>query len=55
VPAHPYELACFPQSWFRFLQLPVVSYALPARMAGLLCVSSALRRRLTITSTTFGP
>jgi squalene-hopene/tetraprenyl-beta-curcumene cyclase len=27
----PFELACFPQSWFRYLQLPVVSYALPAR------------------------
>jgi squalene-hopene/tetraprenyl-beta-curcumene cyclase len=26
----PFELACFPQSWFRFLRLPVVSYALPA-------------------------
>ncbi|MBV9123555.1 MAG: squalene--hopene cyclase [Planctomycetes bacterium] len=29
----PFELACFPQSWFRFLQLPVVSYALPALIA----------------------
>jgi squalene-hopene/tetraprenyl-beta-curcumene cyclase len=26
----PFELACFPQSLFRFLRLPVVSYALPA-------------------------
>jgi squalene-hopene/tetraprenyl-beta-curcumene cyclase len=33
VPALPYELACFPQSWFRFLRLPVVSYALPALVA----------------------
>lgn len=33
VPALPFELACFPQSWFRFLQLPVVSYALPALIA----------------------
>jgi squalene-hopene/tetraprenyl-beta-curcumene cyclase len=29
----PFELACLPQSWFRFLQLPVVSYALPALIA----------------------
>lgn len=29
----PFELACFPQSWFRFFRLPVVSYALPALIA----------------------
>ena len=29
----PFELACFPQSWFAFLRLPVVSYALPALIA----------------------
>jgi squalene-hopene/tetraprenyl-beta-curcumene cyclase len=29
----PFELACFPRSWYRFLQLPVVSYALPALIA----------------------
>jgi squalene-hopene/tetraprenyl-beta-curcumene cyclase len=29
----PFELACFPQSWFRFLRLHVVSYALPALIA----------------------
>ena len=29
----PFELACFPQSWFRFFQLPVVSYAIPALVA----------------------
>src|SRR5207302_10134835 len=29
----PFELACVPQSWFRFLLLPVVSYALPALIA----------------------
>jgi len=29
----PFELACFPQAWFRFLRLPVVSYALPALIA----------------------
>ena len=33
VPYLPFELACFPQSWYRFLQLPVVSYALPALIA----------------------
>jgi squalene-hopene/tetraprenyl-beta-curcumene cyclase len=29
----PFELACLPQDWFRFLRLPVVSYALPALIA----------------------
>jgi squalene-hopene/tetraprenyl-beta-curcumene cyclase len=29
----PFELACFPQAWYRFLQLPVVSYAIPALVA----------------------
>ena len=33
VPALPFELACFPQSWFRYLRIPVVSYALPALIA----------------------
>ncbi|MFQ3592340.1 MAG: prenyltransferase/squalene oxidase repeat-containing protein, partial [Gemmataceae bacterium] len=33
VPTLPFELACFPQSWYRFLGLPVVSYALPALIA----------------------
>jgi squalene-hopene/tetraprenyl-beta-curcumene cyclase len=33
VPPLPFELACFPQSWYRFLQIPVVSYALPALIA----------------------
>lgn len=33
VPPLPFELACFPQSWFRFLKLRVVSYALPALIA----------------------
>lgn len=32
-PALPFELAIFPQSLFRFLGLPVVSYALPALIA----------------------
>lgn len=29
----PFELACLPQSWYRFAQLPVVSYAVPALVA----------------------
>jgi squalene-hopene/tetraprenyl-beta-curcumene cyclase len=29
----PFELACLPQSWYRFARLPVVSYALPALIA----------------------
>ena len=29
----PFELACFPQSWYRHLKLPVVSYAIPALVA----------------------
>jgi squalene-hopene/tetraprenyl-beta-curcumene cyclase len=33
VPALPFELACFPQAWFRFFRMPVVSYALPALIA----------------------
>ncbi len=33
VPSLPFELACFPQALFRFLRMPVVSYALPALIA----------------------
>jgi squalene-hopene/tetraprenyl-beta-curcumene cyclase len=33
VPQLPFELAAAPQAWFRFLRLPVVSYALPALIA----------------------
>jgi squalene-hopene/tetraprenyl-beta-curcumene cyclase len=33
VSALPFELACFPQSLYRFLRLPVVSYAIPALVA----------------------
>lgn len=29
----PFEAACVPQSWYRFMQLPVVSYAIPALVA----------------------
>ena len=37
-PRLPYELACLPQSWYRFVRLPVVSYALPALIAIGQCV-----------------
>ena len=33
VSALPFELACVPQKFYRFLQLPVVSYAIPALVA----------------------
>ena len=33
VPALPFELASLPQSWYRFLRIPVVSYAIPALVA----------------------
>jgi len=33
IPALPFELACLPQSWYRTVRLPVVSYALPALIA----------------------
>ncbi len=33
VPALPFELACFPQSVYRRLRLPVVGYAIPALVA----------------------
>lgn len=33
VPALPFELACFPQRWWKRLRLPVVSYAIPALVA----------------------
>jgi len=33
VPPLPFELSVFPQSWFRFFKLQVVSYALPALIA----------------------
>lgn len=33
VPQLPFELAACPHQWFRWLQLPVVSYALPALVA----------------------
>jgi squalene-hopene/tetraprenyl-beta-curcumene cyclase len=33
VSALPFELSCFPQSFYRFLRMPVVSYAIPALVA----------------------
>ncbi|MGL5095458.1 MAG: prenyltransferase/squalene oxidase repeat-containing protein, partial [Planctomycetia bacterium] len=33
VPALPFELACLPSAWYRRVNLPVVSYALPALIA----------------------
>ncbi len=33
VPALPFEMACLPQSWYHALNLPVVSYAIPALVA----------------------
>ncbi len=33
VPQLPFELAACPQAWFKWLRLPVVSYALPALIA----------------------
>lgn len=33
VPQLPFELAALPHAWFQYLQLPVVSYALPALIA----------------------
>src|SRR5262249_33948931 len=29
----PFELACVPQAWYRFVGMPVVSYAIPALVA----------------------
>ena len=45
VPSLPFELACFPQSLFRFLRLRVVSYALPALIAIGQCVYHHRRPR----------
>lgn len=38
VPRLPYELAVLPQSWYRFVSLPVVSYALPALISMGICI-----------------
>ena len=45
VPPLPFELACLPQSWFRFVRLQVVSYALPALIAIGQCVHHHRRLR----------
>jgi squalene-hopene/tetraprenyl-beta-curcumene cyclase len=45
VPALPFELACLPQSWYRFAGLPVVSYALPALIAIGQCIFEHNRPR----------
>jgi squalene-hopene/tetraprenyl-beta-curcumene cyclase len=45
VPSLPFELACLPQSWFRFVRLQVVSYALPALIAIGQCVHHYRRPR----------
>ena len=33
VPSLPFELAALPQAWYRFVKMPVVSYAIPALVA----------------------
>ena len=33
IPTLPFEAAALPQAWYRFVQLPVVSYAVPALVA----------------------
>jgi squalene-hopene/tetraprenyl-beta-curcumene cyclase len=43
VPRLPFELACLPQSWYRFAKLPVVSYALPALIAIGQCIHAHRR------------
>lgn len=45
VPRLPFELACLPQSWYRFARMPVVSYALPALIAIGQCIHHHRRSR----------
>ena len=45
VPQFPFELAACPHEWFQWLQLPVVSYALPA----LIAIGQARHRKLEAT------
>jgi squalene-hopene/tetraprenyl-beta-curcumene cyclase len=45
VPRLPFEMACLPQSWYRFARMPVVSYALPALIAIGQCVHHHKRSR----------
>ena len=49
VPPLPFELACIPQSWFRFVNLHVVSYALPALIAIGQCVHQHRKSRNPLT------
>ena len=43
VPFLPFELAALPQSWYRLVKMPVVSYALPALIAIGLCIQKNRR------------
>jgi squalene-hopene/tetraprenyl-beta-curcumene cyclase len=45
VPRLPFEMACLPQSWYRFAKMPVVSYALPALIAIGQCIHHHRRSR----------
>jgi squalene-hopene/tetraprenyl-beta-curcumene cyclase len=45
VPRLPFEVACLPQSWYRFARMPVVSYALPALIAIGQCIHHHRRSR----------
>src|SRR5262249_1705407 len=49
VPPLPFELAVLPQSWFRFVKLHVVSYALPALIAIGQCIYHHKKPRNPIT------
>jgi squalene-hopene/tetraprenyl-beta-curcumene cyclase len=51
VPRLPFELACLPQSWYRFAKMPVVSYALPALIAIGQCIHHHRRSRNPIRNT----
>jgi squalene-hopene/tetraprenyl-beta-curcumene cyclase len=49
VPPLPFELAALPQSWFRFVRLHVVSYALPALIAIGQCIDHHKKPRNPLT------
>ncbi|MDY3555505.1 prenyltransferase/squalene oxidase repeat-containing protein [Gemmata sp. JC717] len=51
VPRLPFELACLPQSWYRFAKMPVVSYALPALIAIGQCIHHHRRSQNPIRNT----
>lgn len=56
IPPLPFELAVLPQKLFRFLQLPVVSYAIPALIAvGILRYKKGERRLLSFVRDIFIP